>query len=304
MLWAGLTEVAAANPYAWSRAVRSAHDVADVHPDNRMISFPYPKSLTANPFVNQGAALLVTDAETARAAGIPDDRWVHPIGGAGADEPTDPRARAAYHHVPALDVTVRDVQAITGTTADEYDVVELYSCFPAMPKLTRRALGRDADASISVTGGLSFFGGPGSNYLTHSLAAMVERLRRDGGTGFVHGVGMFNTKHHALVLRDHPRDDGVYPMPRHDVGVPRPPVTDPVAVIEDYAGPATVLTCTVVFDRDGAPESGAVICTGAHGERLAAAVHDRETLAELTDGTEPVGTEGTVTIGDLPEFTS
>ena len=95
-----------------------------------MVSFPYPKSLTANPFVNQGAALLVTDADTARAAGIPEDRWVHPIGGAGADEPTDPRARAAYHHVPALDVTVRDVQEVTGTTADEYDVVELYSCFP------------------------------------------------------------------------------------------------------------------------------------------------------------------------------
>ena len=44
-----------------------------------------------------------------------------------------------------------------------------------------------------------------------------------------------------------------------------------------------------MFDRDGAPESGAVICDGAHGERVAAAVHDRDTLDELTDGTEPVG---------------
>ena len=228
---------------------------------------------------------------------------MHPLGGAGADEPTDPRTRTSYHRVPALDVTVRDVQEVTGTTAEEYDVVELYSCFPAMPKLTRRALGRDASASISVTGGLSFFGGPGSNYLTHSLAAMVERLRADGGTGFVHGVGMFNTKHHALVLRDHPRDDGTYPAPSHDVGMPRPPVSAPVPVIEDYSGPATVVTCTVVFDREGSPQSGAVICTGAHGERVTAAVHDRDTLEQLTDGSEPVGTEGTVTVGDLPEFT-
>ena len=91
-----------------------------------------------------------------------------------------------------------------------------------MPKLTRRALGRADDAPISVTGGLSFFGGPGSNYLTHSLAAMVERIRADGGTGFVHGVGMFNTKHHALVLADHPRDDGRYPAPRHEVGARAP----------------------------------------------------------------------------------
>lgn len=301
-MWSHLTEVAAANPYAWSREVRSARHVAEIGPENRMISFPYTKSLTANPFVNQGAALLVTDDETARALGIPEERWVHPLGGAGADEPTDPRARIAYDHVPALDVTVRDVQERTATTIGEYDVVELYSCFPAMPKLTRRALGRSADAPISVTGGLSFFGGPGSNYLTHSLAAMVERIRADGGTGFIHGVGMFNTKHHAVVLRDRPRDDGEYPVPHHDVGVPRPPVSDPVPVTEDYRGPATVLTLAVVFDRDGAPERGGVICTGSHGERVAAAVHDRDTLERLTDGTEPVGTEGTMTLGTVPEF--
>ena len=127
-----------------------------------------------------------------------------------------------------------------------------------MPKLTRRALGRDATASISVTGGLSFFGGPGSNYLTHSLAAMVERLRT-GRAGFIHGVGMFNTKHHALC-------SPTIPVPtarsraRARRGVPRPPTTEPVPVVEDYSGPATVVTCTVVFDRDGAPERGGVIC--------------------------------------------
>jgi len=301
-LWSGLSAVAADNPYAWSRSARSADDLVRVAPDNRMVSYPYPKALTANPFVNQGAALLLTDTDTARAMGIPEHHWVHPLGGAGADEPTDPRARAAYHHVPALDVTVRAVQEITATTTADYDLVELYSCFPAMPKLTRRALGRGPDQPISVTGGLSFAGGPGSNYLTHALAAMVQRLRVDGGTGFVHGVGMFNTKHHALVLADHPRDDGTYPRPRYDVGAARPPVTDPVPLVDDYSGPATVLTGTVVFDRNGVPEAGAVICTGGHGERTAAAVHDRGTLEQLVDGSEPVGREGTVTLGALPEF--
>ena len=63
-------------------------------------------------------------------------------------------------------------------------------------------------------------------------------------------------------------------------------MTAPVPVVEDYAGAATVVTCTVGFDRDGAPERGAVICEGAHGERTAAAVHDRDTLELLTDGTD------------------
>src|SRR5439155_4935507 len=115
-LWAGLTQLAAANPYAWSREVRDPQEILRIGPDNRMVSFPYPKLLSANPYVNQGAALLLTDTDTARAAGIPEDRWVHPLGSAGADEPSDPRTRAAYHHVPALDVTVRDVQEVTGTS--------------------------------------------------------------------------------------------------------------------------------------------------------------------------------------------
>jgi acetyl-CoA acetyltransferase len=303
ILWAGLSEVAAANPYAWTRDARDVDAVGRIDADNRMVTFPYPKSFVANPFVNQGAALLVTDVDTARELGIDEGSWVHPLGGAGADEPTDPRARAAYDHVPALDVTVRDVQDVTGTTAAEHSFVELYSCFPAMPKLTRRALGRDETASISVTGGLSFFGGPGSNYLTHSVAAMVERIRADGGSGLVHGVGMFNTKHHALVLADHPRDDGAYPAPRHDVGVPRPPVAEPVPVAEDYSGDAAVVTCAVMFGRDGRPESGVVIGAGTHGERVAAKVRDRATLEQLTDGTEPVGRSGRIAIGAVPEFT-
>jgi hypothetical protein len=58
-----------------------------------------------------------------------------------------------------------------------------------------------------------------------------------------------------------------------------------------------------MFDRDGEPESGVVICEGAQGERVAAALRDRETLHELTDGTEPVGRSGRIAIGAVPEFT-
>ena len=53
-----------------------------------------------------------------------------------------------------------------------------------------------------------------------------------------------------------------------------------------------------MFDRDGTPERGAVIGTGARGERFAAAVEpDGDTLDELTSGSEPVGREGTVIAG-------
>ncbi len=302
-MWAGLSRVAADNPHAWARAAIDERDVAAVRDDNRMVSFPYTKSMTANPFVNQGAALLVTDTGTARSMGVPEARWVYPLGGAGADEPADPRTRVAYHRVPALEATVAAVQEVTGVAVDDVDAVELYSCFPAMPKLSCRALGRVATDSISVTGGLSFFGGPGSNYLTHSLAAMVARIRADGGTGLLHGVGMFNTKHHAIVVSDHERDDGGYPSPPHRVGEPRRPVEAPVAVVEEYAGPGTIETFSVMFDRAGIPARGVVIGRGARNERFAARVEAAgDTLVALTSGSEAVGLTGTVSAGDIPGF--
>ena len=108
---------------------------------------PYPKALTANPFVNQGAALLVTDTDTARAArsgrgtmGLPP-RWCGSRRTRGSAH-----ARVAYHRVPALEATIRDVQDVTGVAVADADHAELYSCFPAMPKLTRRAMGRPVDA--------------------------------------------------------------------------------------------------------------------------------------------------------------
>ena len=104
-------------------------------------------------------------------------------------------------------------------------------------------------------------------------------------------------------MADHPRPDGTYPRPAHDVGETRPPVEPPVPVDEGYEGAGTVLTCSVMFDRDGAPERGTVIGTGVGGERFAARIApDGDTLAELTSGVEPVGRVGTVTAGAIPEF--
>jgi len=318
-LWAGLSFVAATNPYAWSRDPYDEAFLASVSGidgvgDNRMVAYPYTKHLVANPFVNQGAALLVTDTETARAHGIPEDRWVYPWGGAGADEPADPRARDHYAHNRALEAAVQITQALTRTRLDDYDAVELYSCFPVMPKLTARVLGMgslgmetgtERAMPVSVTGGLSFAGGPGSNYLTHALAQMVLRLRESGGTGFLHGVGMFNTKHHCVVLSARPSPRGEYPDAPHDAAEPRPPLYDPVPVDAAYRGPLTVETLSVRFGRDGAPERGIVLGRGRDGQRVGARLVDADTLAALTDSTEPVGRTGTAVAaepGRPPEF--
>ena len=105
-MWAAMSRVAVGNPYAWVRDPVDVATLLDAGPRNRPVVLPYSKLLTANPFVNQAAAVLVADDDTARRLGVPEDRWVHVLGAAGADEPADPRARVAYHRNPALEVAL------------------------------------------------------------------------------------------------------------------------------------------------------------------------------------------------------
>ncbi len=56
-LWSRFSQVAASNPYAWIRRAFRPEEITEPSPDNRMISFPYPKLCTANMQVDQGAGV-------------------------------------------------------------------------------------------------------------------------------------------------------------------------------------------------------------------------------------------------------
>ena len=85
-----------------------------------------------------------------------------------------------------------------GVGIDEIAHLDLYSCFGSSVSFACDALGLSAGDSrpLTVTGGLPFFGGAGNNYLSHSVATMVEKLRREPSVhGMVSGVGMHMTNH-------------------------------------------------------------------------------------------------------------
>ena len=64
----------------------------------------------------------------------------------------------------------------------KFDAIELYSCFPCVPKMARRTLGLGPDVKPTVTGGLTFFGAPLNTYMTHAAVAMVRKLRAGGSS--------------------------------------------------------------------------------------------------------------------------
>jgi acetyl-CoA C-acetyltransferase len=286
-LWAQYAAVAADNPGAWIRSAPSSDEIATPSQDNRLVSFPYPKLMVANPSVNQSAAVIVASLAWARANGIREDRLVHIWGGAAAQEPDDFLRRDGYAHSTAQTAVLERAVDIAGGDASRLDLAELYSCFPVVPKLALRALGLRAGVAPTVAGGLTFFGGPLNNYMAHAVCAMVRKLRaRAGSLGLLYAQGGLVSKHHALIVGaaapSVPIERGYSVQGAADAR--RGPVPE---LLERYSGAATVETHTVMFDQSGAVRRGIVIARTPANQRVIAQVRrEDETSVQLLTRTE------------------
>jgi acetyl-CoA C-acetyltransferase len=253
-------------------------------PDNRLIAWPYTKLMVANPTVNMGGAVLITSLAKARAAGIAEDRLVYFHGGASAEEPRDYLVRDQFYESHPQNAVLKAVMDLVGGDGKAFDAIELYSCFPCVPKMARRTLGLGSDVQPTVTGGLTFFGAPLNTYMTHAACAMVRKLRNGATLGLLYGQGGFVTKHHGLVLsREKPSQELA-----QDASVQAEADSHRGAVpdfVTEADGKGAVESFTVIYGRGGEVEHGVVMLRTRENARALARVPagDGATLAHLLD---------------------
>ena len=242
--------VAAGNPHAWDRTGPSAGDIVDPSPTNRMIAEPYTKLCCSNLRVNQAAALLLTTVEGARAAGIAEDRWLFCRGSAFSNHAVPVMCRDDLGRSPVARTAGRRALELAGVPVDGLDHLDLYSCFPAAVQITAGELGIPLQRQLTVTGGMTFAGGPLNSYVLHSTATMADVLRSEPGTtGLVTSVSGFVTKFGAGVWSTVPAPGGW----RSEDVTAATAAADTVRPETDDAGPdATVVAGTVTHARDGA----------------------------------------------------
>lgn len=299
-IWSGLSAAAAENPGAWIRRRYEPEEILTPSADNRPISFPYGKLMVANSSVNQGAAVIVASLAKARAMGVPDERLVYLGPGAAAHEPEDFLARDRYDWSPSMIVSIRRTLALNGLSADDLDHVELYSCFPCVPKMARRALGWPLEKPHSVYGGLTFGGGPIANCMMHAAVTMTQKLRHGGQHGLIFANGGFATHNHSIVLTRRPVPAGTFPQNYHhqaEADAMRGAVPE---LVEGYTGPGIVETYMAPFGRAGEALHATIIGRTRAGKRFVCRVpkDDAATLAFLVSGgDEPVGRFGTAVAG-------
>ncbi len=149
-------------------------------------------------------------------------------------------------------------------------------------QLALASIGLDGadDRPLTVTGGLAFAGGPGNDYVTHSIAAMVEACRADpGSTGLVTALGWYATKHSVGLYSTDPATRGfrVVPPTETQARVDALPRREPAG---RHDGPGTVEATSVAFDRDGTPTIGILAVLTDDGRRALANCADPDVLLD------------------------
>jgi acetyl-CoA C-acetyltransferase len=279
-LWARFNAVALGNPHAWIRRPIDAKAISQPGPANRMISWPYTKLMNSNNMVDQGAALVLTSVQTAARLQIPAERWVYPYAGTDAHDTYTISERAELHRCHAIRIGGRRALGLAGLDLDDVDYVDLYSCFPSAVQIAAAELGLPADdpaRPLTVTGGLTFAGGPWSNYVTHSIATMAELLvAHPGRRGLITANGGYLTKHSFGVYgAEPPSSEFRWEDVQSEVDRQW---TRPAAV--EWEGVGTVESWTTPFDRDGRPEKAFLAVRTPDESRALAVIPDAASAAQ------------------------
>ena len=274
-LFSNFASVAANNPLADRRQGFTAKQIATVSSYNPYIGFPYTKLMNSNAFIDQSAAIILTSVAKAKELGIPKEKWVYLHGCADAYDHWYLSDRINFHSSPAMSKVAQEAFEMADCTLADIDALDLYSCFPSAVQIACDEMGVSLDdpRGLTITGGLPYFGGPGNNYVTHSIAEMINKVRAQPGIkGLVTANGNYVTKQSAGIYSAEPaekpfapKDPSIY---QAEINSQKGP-----SVTEFANGDASIETYTIMHDRKG-PSFGILFGRLSDGSRFIANTPD------------------------------
>ena len=278
-MWSAMSEVAADNPAAWSRERLSATTIRNAGNGNRMLAFPYTKHHNSQWNVDQAACLILCASATARAAGIPESRWVYPWVVTESNHMLALCERANPQRCPGFEITGRRAFEIAEMEVTAAAHREIYSCFPSAVRVQARELGLDLHAPLTETGGMTFAGGPLNNFVLQAMARMTQVLRGDPGSlGLVTAVSGILTKQGVTLWSTAPPSG---PFRFEDLSEASARATPTAKFEARLAGPARVVTYTVPYEGEE-PVRGLALCEMEDGRRTLASTEDRALATAMT----------------------
>jgi acetyl-CoA C-acetyltransferase len=261
-LWKHFSEIAVNDDNAWDRTRYSHTDIRDSNASNRMIAFPYTKRHNSNWHVDQAAGLIFCSIGKARALGISERRWAYPLSGTESNHSTVMSERAQLHRSPAVRLVAERALTLANKRIDNINFIDFYSCFPVAVRIQAVELGLPLAGNYSLTGGMTFGGGPLNNYALQALVRVAEKLREHPqASAYVSSISGMMTKYGASVWTGSAPSR---PFCFADVSAEVASADPGVALLENAEGIASIVAYTINFGKDAQgeemPQRAIVVC--------------------------------------------
>ena len=244
-MYARLSELAADNPDAWSDHAVSAAHIREHSATNRMLAFPYTKLHNSQWNVDQAAGLILCSARVAENLGIERRKWVFPRAFTESNFMSVVASRKDLGASPGFRIAGQVALQLAGVNFNQIRLCELYSCFPYAIRVQLQEFGLDWLHNVSVTGGMTFGGGPLNNFVFQATVRMAQLLRQNPGeTGLVTAVSGFLTKQACALWSCSPGAQG---WACADVTAQVRAVSEVCDVVANYCGRGAVAGYTVLY---------------------------------------------------------
>lgn len=278
-LWSSMSRVALENPDAAFPHERSATWLETTSDENPVLSTPYHRFHASQWTVDQAAALILVSPQAVEHFDVDPIRVVAPHVALESSLTIPLIRRPRLGEWPAMGLLGRAAEAHLGRPLDSIALRELYSCFPVAVSIQAEELGLPLTPAPSITGGMTFAGGPFNNFVFQSLAALVGRLRDDpGGMGLVTTVSGLLTKPGLSIWSTEPPDHGVL---LDDLHAQAATLDEPLEVTTRPSGSIRIESSTTFRDAEG--DRAVVIGRDERGKRTLVTISDRAAIAHFSE---------------------
>ncbi|GAB5451052.1 MAG: acetyl-CoA acetyltransferase [Halioglobus sp.] len=278
-LYARYSEIAAANPDAWYDTPVAAGHIREHSQKNRMLAFPYTKLHNSQWTVDQAAGLILCSAATAQALAVPREQWVFPQVSTEANFMAVVSSRGDLGASEGFRCAGRRAMELAGVDFNDVAHKELYSCFPFAVRVQSEEFGLSGGGDLSVTGGMTFAGGPLNNFVFQATVRMAQRLRENpGDRGLVTTVSGVLTKQACALWCTQPPANG---WAFADVTEEVRAATDIREVVSDWQGEGVVAGYTVLY-QGMEPWRAVAVFELPDGRRTVAYSEDAQLMSVMT----------------------
>ena len=238
--WQEMARIADSIPSSW---VRDAHDHLKEKGWGRTIATPYKLHHVTQWNVNQASAILITTEDIAETYSNSFDGFIFPNALIESNAVTPVTERGQLHQCSGLDQIKVEYVRLTGKKPSESQFHELYSCFPIAVRLQREAfeLGKRPG---TITGGMTFAGGPYNNFMLQGLSQLTKQVRESQTTGVITSVSGMLTKQGLISLSAQQPPSGIY---LSDISDKTQSGTDTIQIEPEMYGNAKVVSSTVSY---------------------------------------------------------